>query len=150
MLFLFPCFFSSKSNLMKAHFVLGTACIIGNHLKFVGLHAVMLWKGFHFIAAHVVCCFSPKSDAVSNQRVWGHIWNHLVTFWDWLEQREAVSIKSIKFRGFSKFRPKFIGEMRWKFILAFFQGMSWTEPSFNFIDLYRGSTPVVWGPLFDL
>ena len=48
--------FLMKSNLVKTHFVVGTAGIVGNQFKFVGLHAVMLCKGFNFIAAHVFCC----------------------------------------------------------------------------------------------
>ena len=45
---------------MKTHFVVRPAGVVGNHVKFVGLHAVMLCKGFNFVATHVFCYFLPK------------------------------------------------------------------------------------------
>ena len=57
----FSAFFSWKSNLLKTHFVVGTADIVGSQFKFVGLHDVMLYKGLNFIAARVFCSvFCPR------------------------------------------------------------------------------------------
>ena len=42
-----------KNNLLKTHFVVGTADIVENHVKCVGLPDVMLRKGLNSIAASV-------------------------------------------------------------------------------------------------
>ena len=52
---------------MKTHFVVRTAGVVGNHAKFVGLHAVMLCKGFNFVATHVFCYFFAQDGSCRRQ-----------------------------------------------------------------------------------
>ena len=129
----FPCFFSWKKP-AETHCVLGAAGIVGNQFKFVGLHAVMLCKGFNFIATHV---FLPKMGDAGGKTwqnylkkciiMWKDAKGLLITGMPWkkmghlfgLAWTEEVSLKL----SVSLFEVQFLGWkiFRWKF-RAFFQG----------------------------
>ena len=104
----FPCFFSWKKP-AETHFVLGAAGIVGNQFKFVGLHAVMLCKGFNFIATHVFFAQDGwcrrQNMAKLPQKVMGHLFG--LAWTEEVSLRLSVSLFEVQFLGWKIFRWKF-------------------------------------------